>query len=431
MIPAAFFENVRAQLGNDAEAFLAALQDTPVRGIRLNPRYALKPPEDAGRPVPWYPGMYELSMDSDAGKSICHEGGGCYLQEPSAAAPAAVMAPKPGELILDLCAAPGGKTTAMAALAPEAFFVANEIHPERARILSSNVERLGCAHVAVFQETPQRLAEQWTVRFDGVLVDAPCSGEGMFRRHPETADEWTPEAPAACARRQSVILDDAARMVRPGGRLCYSTCTFNRLENEDQVAAFLERHPDFEPALFELPGVGTSAGGCIRLWPHRLRGEGHFVALLRRRGDAPARREPNPLPRKAADQSLLEEAGRMLKELTDERLKADLAFGGGVWQQLENIPKYDRLKCLRPGLRLFQQRGSTLIPDHALSRACRARQTRNLDNVQAARYIHGETLEVPETLRGWTQVWSDGVPLGWGKATQGVLKNHYPKGLRK
>ena len=430
MIPPAFIRNVREELGDEAEAFLAALQAEPVRGIRLNPRYDLDPPADAGEPVPWYPGMYELSAASEAGKSVRHEGGGYYLQEPSAAAPVAVMAPKAGERILDLCAAPGGKTTAMAALEPSAAFVANEIHPERARVLSSNVERLGCGNVAVMNETPARLADRWADCFDGVLVDAPCSGEGMFRRHPETASEWTPDAPAMCARRQAAILDDAARMVRPGGRLCYSTCTFNRLENEQQVEAFLDRHPDFEPCGFELPGVGVSVNGSLRLWPHRLRGEGHFTALLKRKGDEPAHRTAVP-DGKAPDPALRREAEQILKDLTDEPFQADLVYAGGLWQQLKNTPEYGGLKCLRPGIRLLQQRGRTLIPDHALSRVCRARQLWTADAEEAVKYLHGDTLEVPGQVRGWVQVWSDGVPLGWGKATQGVLKNHYPKGLRK
>ena len=192
MIPAEFEASIRELLGEEAGLFFEAMGREPVRGLRLTPGKAAPLPEGAGDPVPWFPGMYYLSMDSDAGKTPLHEAGAYYLQEPSAAVPPAVLAPQPGERVLDLCAAPGGKATALAALAPEALVIANEIVGDRSKVLSSNVERLGCANMAVLNESPDRLARQWPELFDAVLVDAPCSGEGMFRRHPELSADMVP-----------------------------------------------------------------------------------------------------------------------------------------------------------------------------------------------------------------------------------------------
>ena len=432
MIPAAFEAGIRGLLGPEADAFLAALQEAPVRGLRLTPGKRPDAPMDGlGAPVPWYPGMYLLSADSDAGKSPLHEAGAYYLQEPSAAAPAAVLCPQAGERVIDLCAAPGGKATAMAALAPDALIVANEIVPDRARILSANVERLGCRNVVVLNERPDRLAERWPGQFDAVLVDAPCSGEGMFRRHPETIAEWTPEAPESCARRQSAILDSAAALVRGGGRLCYSTCTFNRLENEAQIEAFLAAHPDFEPDAFSLPGVGEAESGCLRLWPHRCAGEGHFIARLKRTtGPSPA---PVPalggLP--APDRDLRQSTERMLAGLLDASVNVDIAWNDGVWQLPPGAPDLRGLRVLRPGLRLLRWQQRTLLPDHALSHAASAHLRVTLDEERILRYLRGEALPLPDAENGWTQVCYAGVALGWGKLAQGILKNHYPKGLRK
>ena len=433
MIPRAFEQDIRALLGGEAEAFLAAMREEPMRGIRLTPGKASPLPAGTGEAVPWFPGMYYLSADSDAGKSPLHEAGAYYLQEPSAAAPPAVLCPRPGERVLDLCAAPGGKATALSILAPDALVVANEIVPDRARVLSSNVERLGRTNMIVLNENPERLARQWPGLFDAVLVDAPCSGEGMFRRHPETAAEWTPEAPQSCARRQQAILDSAARLVAPGGRLCYSTCTFNRLENEGQIEDFLRGHPGFEPESFSLPGVGDARNGCLRLWPHRLKGAGHFVALLRRGPDAEAAPVSAPpaggltVPDRAARRG----AEAVLAELLDAPVRADADFAGGLWQLPPLTPDLRGLRLLRPGLRLLRAQGCLLLPDHALSHAAQAQRRVQLDEEQTARYMHGETLSLPDAEDGWCQVCVGPVPLGWGKMTQGTLKNHYPKGLRK
>ena len=264
-LPPAFADRMRAQLGEEAEAYFAALEMPYLRGLRLNPE---KPVSDAALeavggvedPVPWYPalGRY-LHRDSAAGADPLHEAGAYYLQEPSAMAPVSALVPKPGERVLDLCAAPGGKSTQIAAaLAGEGLLVCNEPMPSRAKILSRNIERMGVTNALVVSTQPEALAARWAGAFDAVLVDAPCSGEGMFRRHPETRAEWTAAAPAGCAERQRRILACAATMLRPGGRLVYSTCTLSPEENEETMRWFLRDHSGFSACPFALPG-GDSA----------------------------------------------------------------------------------------------------------------------------------------------------------------------------
>lgn len=256
-LPPAFVSRMRAQLGEEADAYFAAMEMPCLRGLRLNPQKpvpgaALEAVGGVEEPVPWYPalGRY-LRNDSPAGADPLHEAGAYYLQEPSAMAPVSVLSPRPGECVLDLCAAPGGKSTQIAAaLAGEGLLVSNEPVPSRAKILSRNIERMGVANALVVSAQPEALAARWGVLFDAVLVDAPCSGEGMFRRHPETRAEWNPASPMGCAERQRRILGCAAAMLRPGGRLVYSTCTLSPEENEETVRWFLREHPDFSAQPF-------------------------------------------------------------------------------------------------------------------------------------------------------------------------------------
>ena len=288
--PAAFLDECREILKDEFPAFLRALALPPRRALRLNPQrngaeQAAAPflPDGAPR-VPWEPLGRYLAADAKPGAGIAHAAGAFYLQDASAMAPVATLDPRPGERVLDLCAAPGGKSGQIAArLNGRGFLLSNEIEFSRARILLGNLERLGVTNAFVTSAPAEALARVLPAFFDRVLVDAPCSGEGMFRRDPEAASQWNPDAPAGCAARQTAILNDAARMVRPGGKLVYSTCTFNRLENEGTVREFLRAHPDFEPDAFDLPGVGTSRDGCLRLWPHRIEGEGHFLARFTRK----------------------------------------------------------------------------------------------------------------------------------------------------
>jgi NOL1/NOP2/fmu family ribosome biogenesis protein len=251
----------------------------------------------------------------------------------------------------------------------------------------------------------------------------------MFRRHQETAEEWQSGSPDGCAQRQAEILSCAARMVRPGGRLLYSTCTFGRVENEDQIARFLASHPDFFAVPFALDGLPPAQNGMLRVFPHQMRGEGHFAALLER-GGGDAERCPIFLPPEPdrKERALCE---AFLKDEILTPCAPNVSFMGRLVCAPARLPAVDGVKVLRLGLHLGQVKGQTFVPDHALAMALPARRTAPLDAKQALSWLHGETIPVPETFKGWCAPTFEGLQLGWGKASDGCLKNHYPKGLRK
>ena len=428
--PAEWLSNMERLLGGEYGAFLEEMAREPALSMRLNALRDGAASDRAGEAIPWSPfGRYLREGDAvRTGQDIAHAAGVYYMQEASAQAPAEVLAPKPGEVVLDLCAAPGGKASQMAAkLNGRGALVANEIEFSRAKALSGNLERLGVRNAAVVSETPERLAAKFPETFDAVLVDAPCSGEGMFRRDPEARLAWTGGSPAGCATRQAKILDSAAKMVKPGGRLCYSTCTFSEMENEGTVRAFLKVRPDFSPVDFELNGVGRSEGGMLRLWPHKLKGEGHFVALLRREEEA----APTSLRKgwKIPETQIEKMPGRWAGVL-DSFI---IAEWGGVLEALPlEMPDLSGVRVLRRGLRLGEQGKKYSMPDHALSMAFAPQffeRRAALDDDRARAYLAGEAFafDAPD---GWTHVSWRGYPLGFGKMSQGTLKNHLPKGLR-
>lgn len=353
-------------------------------------------------------------------------------------APVSVLSPQPGERVLDLCAAPGGKSTQIAAaLAGEGLLVSNEPVPSRAKILSRNIERMGVPNALVVSAQPEALAARWGVLFDAVLVDAPCSGEGMFRRHPETRSEWTPAAPAGCAERQRRILGCAAAMLRPGGRLVYSTCTLSPEENEETVRWFLQEHPDFSVQPFSLPGDHgpmDAPEGMLRLYPHRVRGEGHFVACLRRAGDAPAADLMRPAAERLSPPASAVRAAYSAFAAPLRGLPAANAQLGDALLSAPDLPPLDGVRVLRAGVQLGTLKGKVFAPDHALamclSPAC-GLPVLALDRAGALRYQSGEALPAPENMSGWALAVYEGLVLGFGKASGGQFKNHYPKGLRR
>ena len=429
-LPKVFVDRMAAQLQDELPAFLRTYEEPYQRGIRLNPLKAVDGthlPEGLLEAVPWEPTGHYLSLDSKAGADILHEAGAWYLQEPSAMIPAAVLNAQPGEHILDLCAAPGGKTTQNALrMAGQGMIVCNEPIGDRARILSRNVERMGVTNAIVVSAWPEKLADVWPEAFDAIQCDAPCSGEGMFRRHPETRDEWNPESPAGCAKRQGDILDSAAVMLRPGGRLVYSTCTLNKIENEGVVEAFLLRHPDFELMPFELPGL-SAPQGMLTIYPHRIKGEGHFVALLRRKGDGRAVWQ-TASPKNAPDKAAM----KVLQEFLPGQ-QANLFFGNEL-RYCPDFPELSKAKgvtVLRSGLHLGTVKGKVFIPDHAwaVSNAAPAVPRVHLTEEEAWLYLNGQV--IPADGKGWVLACYAGLPLGWGKVSDGMMKNHYPKGLRR
>ena len=426
-LPSAFLVRMRAELGAEGyEAFLQSYARPVCRGIRVN---TLKIDREefekispfALRPVPWEENGFYVAAEK-AGRHPFHFAGLYYSQEPSAMSAAPQLAARPGERVLDLCAAPGGKSTQLAqAMRGEGILVCNETDPARARILVQNVERLGVRNAVVLNASPDRLAAVFPAYFDKILVDAPCSGEGMFRKNArEAVANWSEANVSFCAERQRAILGFAAGMLRPGGRLVYSTCTFAPAEDEGQIERFLSEHPAFS-LLRER-----------KIYPHEAEGEGHYYAVSERAAEGPERgvflplqRGGAPAPARAAFEAFCAENLR--------RVPAGTLFcaGDALYLLPQGMFSVKGLPVLRAGVRAGEYRKGRFEPAHALAMSLKAEdfaRTVCLTAAEAERYLRGETL--PGGGKGWCGVLVEGYPLGWGKASGGVVKNHYPKGLR-
>ena len=427
MLPEVFLERMKFQLGSEYPAFLRSLERPRAVALRFNPLKGNMPALSfVGEPVPWEPMGFYYDPEARPGLHPYHEAGVYYLQEASAMAPVQLLDPQPGERVCDLCAAPGGKTTQIAGrMAGEGFLLCNEINPKRAKILSRNIERMGVANALVTNEHPQRLAQHLPGYFDRVLIDAPCSGEGMFRKEEAAVTDWSPETVEMCARRQAEILHSGAALVRPGGRLVYSTCTFAPEEDELAVAAFLEAHPEFEPECVEAPWFEAGENASYRMWPHKLLGEGHFAAVLRKKG------EDEPAGEGCPGQKLPSQWLAFAKEL-DIRLPAGkaIAFGQSLYWVPEAMPELRGLKVERAGLELGVVKKDRFEPAHALAlwlRSCAG--SLDLSLAEAEIFMQGNVL--PTDKKGWCLLTVDGYSLGWGKGDGRQMKNHYPKGLRR
>ena len=459
-LPAEFKARMKLMLQDEYPAFLAAYEKERLYGLRYNPlkterkTFIEKMPFSL-EPIAWTKEGFYYRPEEQPGKHIYHEAGVYYIQEPSAMAVAEILQPSPGECILDLCAAPGGKTTQIAGkMAGRGLLVTNEIIPGRAKILSQNVERLGISNAVVCNETPERLAGIFPEFFDKILVDAPCSGEGMFRKDETAIAEWSPAHVAMCADRQMAILEQAAKMLRPDGVLVYSTCTFSAQENEGVISGFLHKHTDFsieETAQenFFAPGRGEWApnpaagiGHTMRLWPHLIKGEGHFIAGLKKADGLYVR----PLPQstkgmpqkddktKPCLQFLEEELG--LSKETKVRLLENahlISFGEHVYLVPGQMIPLKGIKVIRPGLHMGTNKKNRFEPSHALALYLTPDAVRNhyeMTQKEAESYLRGETFACEEKQKGWTLLSIDGYTIGFGKAAGGQMKNHYPKGLR-
>jgi NOL1/NOP2/sun family putative RNA methylase len=454
-LPDGFPSRMDRLLKEEYSAFLQAYSRPPLVGLRVN--HLKVSPADLEQLLPFHleaiPAVRDgflVAEPAAPGRHPYHAAGLYYLQEPSAMVPAEVLDPRPGELVLDLAAAPGGKSTQLAArMEGEGLLVANEIHPHRARDLVENIERLGIRHAVVTQEHPARLADRLSGIFDRVLVDAPCSGEGMFRRSAAAREEWTPGLVESCQRRQGLILDSAATMVRPGGWMVYSTCTFSPEENEGVVDGFLRRNRAFDLEDIAMqPGFsrGWAAweGGhrleaklqrTVRLWPHRGPWEGHFVARLRRK-EGDARPAPHKAARPRSDIQDLEAVDQFWRQHLGEAFPSERAIVRGEQVFLLPAAEIDLtgLRVLRPGWWIGGLRTNRFEPSHALAMAWpggRAGRMLSFEvgSAQVSAYLRGEVLDIPGDV-GWVIIAAGGYPLGWGKQIRGKVKNHYPHRLR-
>ena len=540
-LPEEFKNRMKTLLGNEYEAFAEAFEkESERKGLRFslsrlfdkgdfdtNKRdifdqsemYRNLTEEFTDGEIPWCRGGYYVKEDSHPGKSIYHEAGAFYLQEPSAMVVATLAGVKPGEKVLDLCAAPGGKSTALGdALQGEGILVSNEIHPARVKILSENIERMGIGNAMVLNETPEKISELFPEYFDCVVVDAPCSGEGMFRKEEAALTEWSLENVEMCASRQREILKEAVKCVAPGGRLVYSTCTFAPAEDEENIAGFLTEYPEFR--LSEIPEeikntvspgrpewCGKTAStpeeermvdslkNCVRIWPHLQKGEGHFAAVLVRtdvmqklkstdvREDTEKREEEAALlrdekkaeeitegkntknPKKKNDKNFKKDRGKNIALSREMRESFEIFENESLTEKGKALftevttysPKDQRVAALfgdnlyiepfyfsgkgvrieRAGLHVGTFAKNRFEPSLALSRTLGAEDVKSVlaltkgQEEKAIAYLKGEQIyDIPTDLKGWTLITYEGYSLGFGKASNGVLKNHYPKGLR-
>lgn len=457
-LPIEFEKKMKAFLGDEWDDFLYSYDNNRFQALRFNTLKVQSPEErmrilktlkiSSDKKVSWADEAYYFDENVRPGKHPYHEMGLYYIQEPSAMSAAALLAPKPGMRVLDLCAAPGGKSTQLATyLGDSGLLVSNEINTQRSRILSQNIERMGIKNAIVTNEDSFVLASHFPGFFNAIQVDAPCSGEGMFRKLPEAIEQWSMENVAICAARQKEILDNAAVMLKPGGTIVYSTCTFSKEENEDVIEYFLERHPDFTLEEME------------RFWPHKVDGEGHFVAKLVRRGcvdtdlkaDRKTKKNKNSKNRKNETKpALTKENMKLLSEFLDETISEDMAawiknsrlvmFG----EQLYRLPDMEvdikGLKVQRAGLHIGEFKKQRFEPSHSLALALKLNDAKNVvkltcDNPQTIGFFNGQSVmlydeQAAECKKGWALVCVDGYPAGWGKVNGAQVKNHYPKGLR-
>lgn len=465
-LPEAFLTKMRGLLGQEYELFLESYGREKAQGLRINP---LKAGDEEAvrrlearfglRPVPWAREGYYFDKSLRPGKHVFHDGGVFYIQEPSAMAAVELLDPRPGERILDLCAAPGGKTTQIGGrLMGKGFLLSNEYHPARAKILSQNVERMGIANAVVTNQEAGALAQRFPCFFDKVLVDAPCSGEGMFRKDPEARAQWSLENVDMCAARQGEILSKAAAMTRPGGRLVYSTCTFSPEENEGSVHSFLRQNPEFSVERVEggralspgrpqwILGGGEELSSTFRIWPHMAEGEGHFVAVLKKDPDALDLSFRKNVPSYVRDRQVrgswkkfAEEAfTKKGLEIFDQDMEDHMVlFGEQLYWIPKDMPDYQGLRVLRAGLRLGSLKKNRFEPSHSLALYLKKDQVnrweaREARSPELEAYLRGETLK-SESRRdgGWVLMLAEDYSLGWAKQVGETLKNHYPKGLRR
>ena len=460
-LPEAFLLKMQELLGEEFGQYLESFKEEWKPGLRVN-TLKLSPGELAElvpwnlEPVPWADNgfYYDGTLDGEVlrpSKHPAYYAGLYYLQEPSAMTPAAMLPVVPGDRVLDLCAAPGGKSTELASkLKGRGMLVSNDISYSRARALLKNLELAGAANICVTSEVPEKLAGVWPEFFDKILVDAPCSGEGMFRRDEDMVKDWNEKGPEYYVPIQRQILSQAAAMLRPGGYMLYSTCTFSVEEDEENVAYVLEEFPQMQLCCLDLdkvPGAcgGFGLSGCMRLFPHRLKGEGHFLALMRKKGGDDGGKEILP----PMDPGT---AGKRVRAVEKEKeLDAFLRQSGAEWDYERIVIHQDNvyylpeglawnlpLRFLRTGLFLGELKKGRFEPSQALAMSMKAGQFPNTvsfpgGDSRVLRYLKGETISLEGDegpVKGWCLAAMEGFPLGWAKGTGMSLKNKYYPGWR-
>jgi NOL1/NOP2/sun family putative RNA methylase len=469
-IPDMFLQRMSGFLEGEYDAFVSSMKQALVVGLRVNtlkitPRKFIDVSPFPLSPVTWCQSGFsvqnnENAIDLTPGKHPYHHAGLYYLQELSAMAAAEVLAAHPGEKVLDLSAAPGGKTTHLACLMKNSgLLVANEINPHRVWDLAENLERLGVTNAIILNETPDKLVDHFSEYFDRILVDAPCSGEGMFRKSELARREWNPRLPHRCSVRQQAILEQAAKMLKPGGSMAYTTCTFAPEENEGVISSFLEAHPEFSVKItLQQPGfdharpewVGLPPDhvikGAIRIWPHHAQAEGHFICLLVKTEETeelnreypsrlrPARLKTDRINFPTMLRSRLETFSGDTLSLTFDDMR--LQVHGSYLYQAPEIPvDIAGLRSIRPGWWIGTIKNETFTPSHSLAMGIQPDQVKRAiqfhpGDPEIRAYLRGESL-LSSGADGWILIKVDDYPIGWGKRVKNTIKNYYPHGLRK
>ncbi|MBE6887916.1 MAG: RNA methyltransferase [Ruminococcaceae bacterium] len=451
VLPQDFKDKMQNLLKDEFDEFLKGYNKDNFYSLRINTLKA-----DIGQvldkklfsftPVEWCPTGFYYPGDERPGRHSYHHAGVFYIQEASAMAVVECADIHRGDKVLDLCAAPGGKSTQIATkLDGTGLQISNEIVPNRAKILSQNIERMGIKNAIVTNESPEKLEKVFPDFFDRIIVDAPCSGEGMFRKDPAVVNEWSPGQVEVCANRQSHILESAHKMLAENGVIVYSTCTFSPEENEMAVQKFIDNHPEYvliKPEIHRYFSAGVPQWAdsnnsdltfTMRLFPHKIDGEGHFIAVLKKTAGSVSRVKTG---KNTADKKLLQPyfdfEKKFLKNISFDNFTL---FGENLYAMPQDTPDLSKVKVLRCGLHLGEIKKGRFEPSHSLAMALSKDNVKQYisypcDSEQMLQYLKGEALQTEENFKGWCLVCTDGYSVGWTKVTDGTVKNHYPKGLR-
>ena len=434
-----FFEEIKELIPNEFDAFQQAFSLPPYKGLRVNTLKCSKEkllslPGFELKPTPFCSEGFYLPSNTDGlGKNPLHHAGAFYIQEPSATSAVTMLDIKEGETVLDMCAAPGGKSTQIASkLNGKGLLIANEIVKSRANILLSNIERMGVKNAVVTSAHPTVIAEKLSGFFDKILVDAPCSGEGMFRKDTTAQSEWSYEHTVTCAVRQLEILNSAKHCLKENGVMVYSTCTYNRRENEGVITKFLEENPDFV-----IENSGADFGRNTLTHAKRIfindGGEGHFCCRLRKLSPADGYTEPYRYTEPKNKGEILQFYDSVfINRPFGENIEV---IGDKIYLLPNNMPQLKGINVLRSGILLGEIKKNRIEPSHSAFMACKPGECRNVADLTLAdfrteKFLHGEEISVDCSIKGYTAVAIEGIITGFGKASTGVLKNKYPKGLR-
>ncbi|ROR29343.1 NOL1/NOP2/sun family putative RNA methylase [Mobilisporobacter senegalensis] len=453
-LPKKFDDRMRELLKEEYDQYVESLDKDFYAGLRVNNlKVSCKEFKEISPyqilPIPWTNNGFYYEKENQPAKHPYYYAGLYYIQEPSAMTPAAALEVKPGDKVLDLCAAPGGKSTELAAkLNGEGILVSNDISNSRAKALLKNIEMSGVRNAIVMSENPKKLVSYFEGYFDKILIDAPCSGEGMFRKEPSMTKNWEEFGVDYYSEIQKEIIEYAACMLKPGGLLAYSTCTFSPEENEGTIAFLLERHPEFsvikldiydqfdsgKPQWLDLEAEKEELNKCVRIWPWKVKGEGHFLTILKKKEDKIFEIKPNYTPKKF---KISEELKSFLKDVK-------INFNENCFESIEDRIYYlpedmvsmKGLRILRSGLYIGDVKKNRFEPSQAFASALKMNEYNRVinlsgDDPNVIRYLKGETIEVENEFEsGWNLLCVDGYPLGWGKLSGTTLKNKYYPGWR-